>query len=117
MDNINDESMSTNIDDLMDPALLNMNKVDNIDAKSLNLKQKDENSSNVKINIEKKTETNDIFNEHNILLLFILLLAGLPQSNNIITSLVPFKNDILTNIIKAIILFVIYYIVVHYVLS
>jgi hypothetical protein len=116
MDNINDESMSTNIDDLIDPVLLNSNK-EEVNSKSLNLKQKDENTSNVKINIEKKSDSNDIFNEHNILLLFILLLAGLPQSNNIITSLIPLKNDILTNIVKAIVLFIIYYVVVHYVLS
>lgn len=118
MDNY--DSMSTNIDDIIDPVLLNTEmreKSDNIIEHSPNLKQHNENTSNIQVNVEKVSNT-DIFNERNLLLIFIILLAGLPHSNRLLTSIIPFRyqNVILINIIKAVLLFVIYQVVVRYIL-
>lgn len=113
-----DNDMSTNIDDIPDPVLMEVN-----DKPSPNLKQQDDNISNIKMNIEKNNSNKEVlksdknlFNEINILLIFILLLAGLPQSNHVIMSIIPikFQNEIVINIVKAFTLFLIYYIVSNY---
>ena len=55
---------------------------------------------------------------YNIILIFILLLAGLPQGNNLIASFMPkfIKGDIVITIIKSLMLFLIYYIVSRFIL-
>lgn len=117
MDNI-DIEMSTNIDDIVDPVLLDdtINGNKNSDN-SLNLKQQSDNTSNIKVNVE-KASNNDIFNEKNILLIFIVLLAGLPQGNKLLASIIPYKyqNIIIINIIKAVVLFTLYYVIIKYIL-
>lgn len=121
MDNM-DIEMSTNIDDILDPVLLDdkidNNKKSNEIINSPNLKQQNENTSNIKVNVEKANNT-DIFNEKNILFIFLILLAGLPHGNKLIATMIPYKyqNIIIINIIKAIVLFAIYYVIVKYILK
>ena len=114
-----DDNMFTNIDDIPDPVLLDLNE-----SNSPNLKQKNDNVSNIEMKMEKINDDiiksdnkTDIFNEMNILLIFILILAGLPQGNKLIMKIIPhnFQNDIIINIVKALILFLIYYFVSRYV--
>lgn len=122
-----DDQMFTNIDDIQDPVLLSLNNNNETDLdpvldpkhKSPNLKKLDENVSNIHLDVVKTVNDSDVlFNESNILLIFILLLAGLPQGNNLIASFMPkfIKGDIVITIIKSLMLFLIYYIVSRFIL-
>ena len=120
-----DDQMFTNIDDIQDPVLLSLNNNNETDLdpvldpkhKSPNLKKLDENVSNIHLDVVKTVNDSDVlFNESNILLIFILLLAGLPQGNNLIASFKFIKGDIVITIIKSLMLFLIYYIVSRFIL-
>lgn len=113
-----DDQMFTNIDDIQDPVLLSLNNSNN-ETNSPNLKKVDDNVSNIQLNVVKNMNDSDsLFNESNILLIFILLLAGLPQGNNLIASFMPkfMKGDIIVTIIKSLMLFLIYYIIIRFIL-
>jgi hypothetical protein len=59
-----------------------------------------------------------IFTEQNILLFCIIIIAGFPQINDMFLRVLPvsFHNSIVVNIIKAILLFLIYIIIIKFVL-
>jgi hypothetical protein len=133
--------MSTNIDDIPDPNA-NQQHPDNSHTVHENtlpapildktfLQNKDLNS-NIKSDISMYKETQEdnkppkskfslmsgIFSEQNILLFCIIVIAGFPQLNDMLLRVLPssFHNSIIVNIIKAILLFVIYIIIIKFVL-
>jgi len=139
--------MSTNIEDIMDPNLSEIEEVENnlvrcppedivrpeqpivqqpvvqkpVVQKPVkpDLKVKNPNVSNIKANVSvQKTLTDTFFTESNILLIIIIIIAGLPQTNNVMLQIIPknFQNDILINVLKAIILGVIYVVIINYLL-
>ena len=94
------------------------------DIKSIDLQQK-EMSSNIssiistdKQTSEQKDMIHNILSENNILVFFIIIIASLPQTSEFIYKFVPlrFHNSIIVNIIKAILLFVIYIVIIKYIL-
>jgi hypothetical protein len=136
------DRMSTNIEDIMDPNLSEIEEVENnlvrcppediirpeqaIVQQAIvqqpvkpDLKVKNPNVSNIKANVSvQKTLTDTFFTESNILLIIIIIIAGLPQTNNVMLQIIPknFQNDILINVLKAIILCVIYVVIINYLL-
>ena len=135
-------SMSTNIVDIPDPVLSVDSKgvepglsstyiiesetrdQSRNDIKSIDLQQK-EMSSNIssiistdKQTSEQKDMIHNILSENNILVFFIIIIASLPQTSEFIYKFVPlrFHNSIIVNIIKAILLFVIYIVIIKYIL-
>jgi len=134
--------MSTNIEDIMDPNLSEIEEVENNLVRcppedivrpeqpivqqpdvqkpvKPDLKVKNPNVSNIKANVSvQKTLTDTFFTESNILLIIIIIIAGLPQTNNVMLQIIPknFQNDILINVLKAIILCVIYVVIINYLL-
>jgi hypothetical protein len=81
------------------------------------LHQKDVNS-NISSNVSVYKDLKDsLFSESNILLFIIIIIAGLPQINEYIIKFTPgsLHNNMIVNIIKAILLFLIYFIIVKYV--
>ena len=134
-------SMSTNIDDIPDPNA-NQQHPDNSHMVPDNvphdqlldktfLQNKDLNS-NIKSDISMYKEGQEdnkhtkskfslmsgIFTEQNILLFCIIIIAGFPQLNDMFLRVLPssFHNSIIVNIIKAILLFLIYIIIIKFVL-
>lgn len=132
-------SMSTNIDDIDDPHAVEtvqhvndspqMQQHENQDMyisqvtdvtttsppQDLYKKNVD---SNITSNVSVYKELNDsLFSESNILLFIIIIIAGLPQINEYIIKFTPgsLHNNMIINIIKAILLFLIYFIIVKYV--
>jgi hypothetical protein len=80
---------------------------------------KNPNVSNIQANVSvKKNFTDTFFTESNILLIIIVILAGLPQTNKLLLQILPrnLHNDIFITILKAIILCVIYIVIVNYLL-
>ncbi|NDA63812.1 MAG: hypothetical protein EBX50_17555 [Chitinophagia bacterium] len=138
-------SMSTNIDDIPDPVLYNSIHSTDLDSvsnhhsmieaeknieenrnniKSIDLQQKEINSnisssiSTDKQMIEQKDLIHNILSENNVLVFFIIIIASLHQTSEFIYKFIPFRfhNSIIVSIIKAILLFSIYIIIIHYVL-
>jgi hypothetical protein len=133
------DRMSTNIEDLMDPNILEDdeervrcppspelsendivmdNKVIRQTVKP-DLIVKNPNVSNIKANVSvHKNLTDTFFTESNILLFIIIIIAGLPQTNNLLLQVIPqnFQNDMVINILKAIVLCVLYIVVINYLL-
>lgn len=133
--------MSTNIDDIPDPNA-NQQHADNSHMVPDNvphdqlldktfLQNKDLNS-NIKSDISMYKENQEdnkspksksslmsgIFSEKNILLFCIIIVAGFPQLNEMLLRVLPssFHNSIIVNIIKAILLIVIYIVIIKFVL-
>lgn len=131
--------MSTNIDDIDDPHAVEtvqhvndspqMQQHENQDmyisqvtdvtttSPPQDLYKKDV-DSNITSNVSVYKELNDsLFSESNILLFIIIIIAGLPQINEYIIKFTPgsLHNNMIINIIKAILLFLIYFIIVKYV--
>ena len=121
----NDTSMSTNIEEIPDPLL--SGHIDNniIDKKTLHIESIPYNSHNSynsqHHDMTYKNDNNNnslmIFNEHNLLLILFLLIAGLPQSTETLISILPIQlhNNIIVNIIKACLLCVLYLFIIYYV--
>lgn len=135
-------SMSTNIDDIDDPnAVETVQHVNNspqiqtlpenqdmyisqvadvttpTTSPPQDLYRKDVNS-NISSNVSVYKDLKDsLFSESNILLFIIIIIAGLPQINEYIIKFTPgsLHNNMIINIIKAILLFLIYFIIVKYV--
>lgn len=135
-------SMSTNIDDIDDPnAVETVQHVNNspqiqtlpenqdmyisqvadvttpTTSPPQDLYRKDINS-NISSNVSVYKDLKDsLFSESNILLFIIIIIAGLPQINEYIIKFTPgsLHNNMIINIIKAILLFLIYFIIVKYV--
>jgi hypothetical protein len=134
--------MSTNIDDIDDPnAVETVQHVNNspqiqtlpenqdmyisqvadvttpTTSPPQDLYRKDVNS-NISSNVSVYKDLKDsLFSESNILLFIIIIIAGLPQINEYIIKFTPgsLHNNMIINIIKAILLFLIYFIIVKYV--
>ena len=98
--------MSTNIEDINDPNIVLL----------------DDNTSNIKM---KKNIENNItniettfFNDHTILILVLLIVSALPQTDNILMYLLPnnYNDSLYVIIFKVILLFLIYVLVNKYVI-
>ena len=134
-------SMSTNIDDIPDPNAHQQHPDNshvvsgNVPQENPTFLQKQDLNSNIKSDIsmykEHKEHKEDIehtknkpslmsgiFTEQNILLFCIIIIAGFPQINDMFLRVLPasFHNSIVVNIIKAILLFLIYIIIIKLVL-
>ena len=135
-------SMSTNIDDIDDPNAVEtvqhannspqiqtlpenqdmyISQVADVTTPTTSppqdLYRKDVNS-NISSNVSVYKDLKDsLFSESNILLFIIIIIAGLPQINEYIIKFTPgsLHNNMIINIIKAILLFLIYFIIVKYV--
>jgi len=117
--------MSTNIDDIRDPVLYGSGTVDPVlygnindshhEAKEEFTETNNVSSPDVKIKEKSKDDDFELFSESNIVLLCIIVLAGFPQSNKFISSLLPLNlhNDIIINVIKAIIMFIMYKVIMY----
>ena len=127
-----DTRMSTNIDDIIDPALeeFNPNQPSETDLYNIqkeyesqipspDLSVKNPNITNVQANVSvKKSFTDTFLTESNILLIIIIIIASLPQLNRYLLQVLPknFQNEIFIISLKAILLCVIYITIVHYLL-
>jgi len=130
--------MSTNIDEIPDPNA-NQQHPDNshmvsgiVPQEDPTFLQKQDLNSNIKSDISMYKEHKEdiehtknklslmsgIFTEQNILLFCIIIIAGFPQINDMFLRVLPasFHNSIVVNIIKAILLFLIYIIIIKFVL-
>ena len=135
--------MSTNIDDIPDPNSHNnvpttqhsVSALQTYPEKTLDTTyiQKQDINSNIKSEfsvykeddkIDKKDTKNNsgllsgIFTEGHLLLLCMLIIAGQPQINDMFMKVLPLNmhNSIIVNIIKAIIIFVLYIIIMKFIL-
>lgn len=132
-------SMSTNIDDIPDPILVQnkdelqanslqeVHHISSNDIKHVDLQQKEINSNIHSIistdqkqvsEVDKRGVMSNVMSESNILVFFVILIASLPQTSELVTKFLPlrFHNSIIVNIIKAILLFVIYILFIKYIL-
>ena len=128
-------TMSTNIDDLPDPHFdpQHQNIPPDLQKKELNTninhilkpsipidhQLSQSNSSQPQITFhEQNLNTNSYLNETNLFVFIMIILASLPYGNNILYKIIPknLHNNLLINIIKATLLFIIYMLVILYVL-
>jgi len=96
--------------------------INNIKSIDLEQKEIDSNiSSTISINkqsSEQKDLPLNILSENNLLIFFIIIIASLPQTSEFIYKFIPFRfhNSIIVSIIKAMLLFLIYIIIIKYIL-